>query len=193
MQTGSHDWLIKAGKTSHRSSPPVIHVLHIHATGYFHLLKWKEANNSALAQAARRQKVYTHTQTKVLGLFWQAASLLFCFMGLGGGGGCFAVLPVIRRLCLWACEKGSTSKINTSSTQISSRVWRVCGEMSWAEDTLLVMDLTWTWPPASQYVMDVLFNLPVFVNLLLAKGLVILSPWVDETTSPVWPLDSDEV
>lgn len=59
--------------------------------------------------------------------------------------------------------------------------------MSWVGDTLLVMDLTRTWPPASQNVMNVLFNLPVFVNLLLAKGAVILSLRVDETTSPVWP------
>lgn len=30
-------------------------------------------------------KAFAHT--KVLGLFWQAASLLFCFMGQGGGEG----------------------------------------------------------------------------------------------------------
>lgn len=31
--------------------------------------------------------------------------------------------------------------------------------------------------PASLYVMNVLFNLPVFVNLTLAEGLVILRGW----------------
>lgn len=90
---------------------------------------------------------------------------------------CFAAPPVIRRLCLCACEKGSSSKINTSSAQISSRAWRTCGEMSWFEDTLLVMDLTWTWPPASPNVMNVLFNLPVFVNLPLDEGTAVLWGW----------------
>lgn len=106
-----------------------VHSTHTPA-GYFHLLKWKETNKSALAQAGPPRPgplPPLHSHTKVLGLFWQAASLLFCFMGLGGGGACFAALPVIRRLCLWACEKGSSRKINTSSTHISSSVWRVWG------------------------------------------------------------------
>lgn len=73
-------------------------------TDYFHLLKGEEANNSALALTAETHtKAFAHT--KVLGLFWHAASLLFCFMGLGGGAGCFAALPVIRRLCLELVRK----------------------------------------------------------------------------------------
>lgn len=156
--------------------------------GYFHPLKWKEANKSALSPAARTQK-RLHTQ-RCLDYFGKPQVYYFVLWGRGGGGGgeggggggggggcCFAAPPVIRWLCLCACEKGSSSKINTSSAQISSRVWRTCGEMSWFEDTLLVMDLTWTWPPASPNVMNVLFNLPVFVNLPLDKGTAVLWGW----------------
>lgn len=53
--------------------------------GYFRWLGWKEANNSALSQAARTQKCL-HTQRR-LDYFGKTTSLLFCFMGQRGGGG----------------------------------------------------------------------------------------------------------
>lgn len=124
-------------------------------TSYFHRLKRGQTNGSALARAARTQEL-THTQ-KVLGLFWQAASWLFCFMGLGGAG--WGVAGVLGGLfcCSALWYSGSVCEIVRKEAAVRSihplrrfpagsdvRV----GEMSWAEDTLLVMGLTWTWPPA---------------------------------------------
>lgn len=58
--------------------------------GYFRWLGRKEANNSALSQAARTQKCL-HTQRR-LDYFGKTTSLLFCFMGQRGGGGGVSLL-----------------------------------------------------------------------------------------------------
>lgn len=52
--------------------------------GYFCWLGWKEANNSALSQAAHTQKCL-HTQRR-WDYFGKNTSLLLCFMGQRGGG-----------------------------------------------------------------------------------------------------------
>lgn len=64
---------------------------HTH-TGYFHLLKWKEANNSALAQAARTQK-RLHTQ-RYLDYFGKRRVYYFVLWGWEAG-------EVVLRRCLW--------------------------------------------------------------------------------------------
>lgn len=86
--------------------------------GYFRWHGWKEANNSALSQAARTQKCL-HTQRR-WDYFGKSASLLFCFMGQRGGSGggeggacCFLALscdtPAL--LCLWERKQQSDQYI----------------------------------------------------------------------------------
>lgn len=144
----------------------------------------------------------THTKafahTKVLGLFWQAASLLFCFMGQGGGGGVgWRGGRVVLQRCLW--YSGSVCALVRKEAPVRSihplrRFPAECDVRvgKWAGPRILC--LLWIWHelgprPLWMWWMYYL----IFLSLLTSLWLKAQWFWGDETTSPVWPLDFDEV
>lgn len=99
---------------------PLTHVLHIHTQAIFICSSERKQITVHYHRLHAHKSVCTQ---RCLDYFGKRRVYYFVLWGreeeARGGvcvwGGCFAVLPVIRRLCLCACEKGSTSKINTSS------------------------------------------------------------------------------
>lgn len=74
----------------------------------------------------------------------------------------------------WACEKGSTRNINTSSVQISSRAWRACGETG-------ILSLLWIWHelgpgPQGMWWMHYLIFLSLFTSL--GRQLAAILQWL---------------
>lgn len=134
-----------------------------------------------------RLHAHKSVHTKALGLFWQAACLLFCFMGQGGGGGLFCsaacdTAALFVRFVRKEAPVRSIHPLRRFPADCDVRVGKWAG--------LRILCLLWIWhelgpPPLWMWWMYYL----IFLSLLTSFWTKEWQFWVDETTSPVWPLD----